>query len=237
MMLLLKLFLAHCLGDFIFQPQSWVKEKEEKKWNSPLFYFHLITHGVIVIILLADPSCWALALVLMLVHGIIDLIKLQFQSETSRANWFFIDQTLHLLSLCVLWYFFSPQPIQLDLIQSTNVWVYAASLVFLTQVSSMLIQMMMLKWSSALNDESDDSLTNAGKWIGILERLFVFTFVVTENWEAIGFLLAAKSVFRFGDLKESKDRKLTEYILIGTLLSFGIALATGMLTRELLKTL
>ena len=89
-MLLLKLFLAHCLGDFIFQPQSWVKEKEEKKWNSPLFYFHLITHGVIVIILLADPSCWALALVLMLVHGIIDLIKLQFQSETSRANWFFI---------------------------------------------------------------------------------------------------------------------------------------------------
>ena len=173
----------------------------------------------------------------MLVHGIIDLIKLQFQSETSRANWFFIDQTLHLLSLCVLWYFFSPQPIQLDLIQSTNVWVYAASLVFLTQVSSMLIQMMMLKWSSALNDESDDSLTNAGKWIGILERLFVFTFVVTENWEAIGFLLAAKSVFRFGDLKESKDRKLTEYILIGTLLSFGIALATGMLTRELLKTL
>ena len=101
----------------------------------------------------------------------------------------------------------------------------------------MLIQMMMLKWSSALNDESDDSLTNAGKWIGILERLFVFTFVVTENWEAIGFLLAAKSVFRFGDLKESKDRKLTEYILIGTLLSFGIALATGMLTRELLKTL
>jgi len=58
-------------------------------------------------------------------------------------------------------------------------------------------------------------------------------FVITGNWEGIGFLLAAKSVFRFGDLKESKDRKLTEYILIGTLLSFGIAIATGMLALKL----
>jgi hypothetical protein len=36
--------------------------------------------------------------------------------------------------------------------------------------------------------------------------------------------LAAKSIFRFGDLKESKDVKLTEYILIGTLLSFGLGI-------------
>jgi hypothetical protein len=58
----------------------------------------------------------------------------------------------------------------------------------------------------------------------------VFTFVLTNHWEAIGFLIAAKSIFRFGDLKDAKDLKLTEYVLIGTLLSFGIAIATGMLT-------
>ena len=48
-----------------------------------------------------------------------------------------------------------------------------------------------------------------------------------NHWEAVGFLITAKSVFRFGDLKESKHRKLTEYILIGTLISFGIAIITG----------
>jgi hypothetical protein len=47
--------------------------------------------------------------------------------------------------------------------------------------------------------------------------------------------LAAKSIFRFGDLKESKDRKLTEYVLIGTLLSFGIAIAVGMITLKLIE--
>jgi hypothetical protein len=50
-------------------------------------------------------------------------------------------------------------------------------------------------------------------------------------FDAIGFLLAAKSIFRFGDLKEAKDRKLTEYVLIGTLLSFGIALLIGLLVK------
>jgi hypothetical protein len=91
----------------------------------------------------------------------------------------------------------------------------------------------MTSWSVALHDSNEASLNNAGKYIGMLERIFVFTFVVTGNWEGIGFLLAAKSVFRFGDLKESKDRKLTEYILIGTLLSFGIAIAAGMLVLKL----
>ena len=93
----------------------------------------------------------------------------------------------------------------------------------------------MSSWSQAINDSNDDSLNNAGKYIGILERLFVFVFVITSNWGGIGFLLAAKSIFRFGDLKESKDRKLTEYILIGTLLSFGIAMAIGMLVLKLIE--
>jgi hypothetical protein len=45
--------------------------------------------------------------------------------------------------------------------------------------------------------------------------------------EGIGYLLAAKSIFRFGDLTNSKEKKLTEYILIGTFLSFAIAVLIG----------
>lgn len=59
------------------------------------------------------------------------------------------------------------------------------------------------------------------------KRLFIFSFIILDYWEGIGFLLAAKSVFRFGDLSNAKDRNLTEYILIGTLLSFGIAIVTA----------
>jgi len=73
------------------------------------------------------------------------------------------------------------------------------------------------------------SLPNAGKYISIIERLFVLIFIVIGRWEVIGLLIAAKSVFRFNDLKERNNRKLTEYILIGTLVSFGMAILAGLL--------
>jgi hypothetical protein len=131
--------------------------------------------------------------------------------------------------------FFKPKINLNALVEDTEIWIYAAAILFITVVSGIVMMVLMSTWSKALNDSNEESLNNAGKYIGMLERIFVFTFVVTENWEGIGFLLAAKSVFRFGDLKESKDRKLTEYILIGTLLSFGIAIAVGMLVLKLIE--
>jgi len=46
-----------------------------------------------------------------------------------------------------------------------------------------------------------------------------------------------KSLFRFGEIKDPANRKEAEYILIGTLLSFGFALAVGMVVKTLIKTL
>ena len=92
-----------------------------------------------------------------------------------------------------------------------------------------------LKWDINKLIESNESLKDAGKYIGILERILVFVFIITDHWEAVGFLITAKSVFRFGDLKESKNRKLTEYILIGTLISFGIAILIGLLYQFLIN--
>ena len=104
------------------------------------------------------------------------------------------------------------------------------------QPASVLIRKFISRWTPDTEGSGSDSLEKAGNYIGILERLFVFAFVLAGQWEAVGFLLAAKSVFRFGDLKESKDRKLTEYVLIGTLLSFGIAMLAGVIFLKLKLT-
>ena len=89
------------------------------------------------------------------------------------------------------------------------------------------------KWNISKLTKDNESLKDAGKYIGILERLLVFIFIVVGHWEAVGFLITAKSVFRFGDLTASKERKLTEYILIGTLISFGIAIVISLLFLNL----
>lgn len=105
---------------------------------------------------------------------------------------------------------------------------------FLTTPASIFIKLLLSSWTPVTEEEGNiqsDSLSSAGKYIGILERLLVFTFIVVNHWEGVGFMIAAKSVFRFSDLAQAKQRKLTEYVLIGTLLSFGIAVLAGILIK------
>tara|TARA_R100001143_G_C3361257_1_gene136195 strand:+ start:10110 stop:10826 length:717 start_codon:yes stop_codon:yes gene_type:complete len=231
MIVLIKLILAHFIGDFLLQPKSWVADKELHKASSRKLYLHVFIHGFLILLLLWDFDYWHLALFVMISHGVIDTIKIYAQKENNKGTWFLIDQGLHVVSLFMLWVLFVDPDFQwTGWVDNQGIWIYSTALLFLTVVSAMVMQSLMSAWSGSLTDNHEDSLNNAGKYIGILERLFVFIFVVTGHWEGIGFLLAAKSVFRFGDLKESKSRKLTEYILIGTLLSFGIAILTGMAT-------
>ncbi|PZV87450.1 uncharacterized protein DUF3307 [Algoriphagus aquaeductus] len=231
---LFQLILAHLLGDFLLQPTAWVMHKEKKKAKSPALYLHLLVHGVLILILLGF-GFWILAIVLTILHGLVDLTKLYFQKSATKTAWFFIDQLAHFISILGIWWLFFRPEISLE--WSPSSWIYATALLLITQVAGIAIQVGLSNWSKDLDLSQESSLKNAGKYIGILERLFVFAFVILGKWEAIGFLLAAKSVFRFGDLRKAKDRKLTEYILIGTLLSFGISIGIGILTRWLLTLL
>lgn len=231
MIILLKLILAHLIGDFVLQPIRWVRHKEKHKLGSWAFYAHISMHGVLVLIFMWDWTYWLLAVIVVLVHGFIDIVKLYAQRSKTKVYWFSIDQVLHIVSLFAIWFLWTkPQIPWVELGQNSTVWLYLVAITFLTATAGILIQVLLSKWSSQLikKEEQDASLISAGKYIGILERVLVFLFIVTDHWEAVGFLMAAKSVFRFGDLKESKDRQLTEYMLIGTLLSFGMAIVTAL---------
>ena len=190
-----------------------------------------------LIILMFWNLCYyllAMAIIITGLHGIIDIIKLYLQNNGNKVKWFFIDQFLHLTSIVIVWYFFFQPNIHFCyLTENTLFWLYITCFLFISVVTSFIIQKLLTNWSKQLSNKLENSLADAGKYIGILERFFIFIFVITNHWEAIGFLLAAKSVFRFGDLKDANDRKLTEYILIGTLLSFGLAIITGLIFLKL----
>lgn len=233
MILLFKLLLAHLLGDFLLQPDSWVKAKEARKLKSFQLYMHVFIHFLLIMILVFDMDFWKWALLIMIIHLGIDILKIYTQRNTTKRTWFFIDQLLHVLTILGIWIWSQHIYFSLPAINNQYILLLFTMVYGLTQPTSIVIRSVISKWTPSDAQEGKESLENAGKYIGILERLFVFVFVVMGKWEAIGFLLASKSVFRFGDLKESKDRKLTEYVLIGTLLSFGIAIAAGIIFLKL----
>ena len=232
-MIFIPLILAHLLGDFILQPNSWVADKEKKKGSSIYLYIHVLLHIILAFVFLWDRNLWWIALIIGVTHFLIDWAKLNFQTAKTKRTWFFIDQIAHVLVIAGLSVFYFPYFRWEDLFNATTLQLITA-FVFLTVPSSILIKTVISIWTPVTIEESKlqtDSLVNAGKYIGILERLLVFVFILVDHWEGVGFMIAAKSVFRFSDLAEAKQRKLTEYVLIGTLLSFGIAVLTGILVK------
>lgn len=228
MILFVTLFLAHLIGDFILQPNKWVADKEQNKEKSIYLYIHIALHLALILLFVAKKDFFIYGILLAFSHGIIDFTKLKFQTNKTKRIWFSIDQLLHLLMIFIIVLLYTETTIHINDI-SSKIWIFVTGIVLLTKPTSILIKNIISIWTPENKDSKDDSLQNAGNYIGILERLFVFCFITTGHFEAIGFLLAAKSIFRFGDLKEAKDRKLTEYVLIGTLLSFGIAILVGLL--------
>lgn len=237
MVFLLKILLGHILGDFVLQPDSWVKNKEKHKIKSTYLYAHIAIHFVLLLTLLQfQIAKYILPIIIITIsHYLFDVLKLYIQNKKTKRVWFFIDQFLHISMLIGIAYYLEKISISFNNFLSTKILLLLVALLGVTKVSSVIIKTIILQWKPDNNEKKDQSLAKAGNYIGILERLFVFTFIVLNQWQAIGFLLAAKSVFRFGDLTKSSERKLTEYILIGTLLSFGIAILIGIIYLKLTK--
>jgi hypothetical protein len=233
--LVLKLLIAHTIGDFVFQPNKWVEDKKQKKHKSIYLYLHLAVHTLALVIALKfEWKYWSAIIAIIASHYIIDLIKLNISKKINSQLLFALDQIAHLTILGIVVYIYEPYQININQFYSIKSLILILALISIISVSSIVMKLIMSKWDLE-EDDSKDSLEQAGKHIGVLERLFVFGFIILSQWQAIGLLIAAKSVFRFGDLSKAKDRKLTEYILIGTLLSFGLAITIGLTYNYAIK--
>jgi len=230
--LAIKLLLAHILGDFVLQPDNWIEGKQKDKLRSKYMYYHIGVHLLMIFFVLKfDFKYWLAILIITITHFLIDLIKVYLLNKKNTGYLFIIDQIAHIAVLWGIVDYYEDFSLNIDIF-SPNILLMIVALTTVTKVSSVVIKMIISRWDLG-KQVPDSSLKNAGAIIGVLERLFVFAFVITNHWEGIGFLLAAKSVFRFGDLSKADDRKLTEYILTGTLLSFGLAILIGILYSKI----
>lgn len=237
MVTLFQWIFAHLLGDFILQTKAMVRHKQRLKSRSWMLYLHCAIHGVLVYLFAPSWNMWIVPLLVMLTHYIIDLWKL---SKPDKVVYFITDQLLHILILLVLWSLFvAPQnwlpKNWLILMRSQRAWAIASGYLLVTFPLSLLLAGATLRWRREAEENgmrSSISLNEAGKWIGIFERLLVFTFVITGHFEGIGFLIAAKSILRFNDIKGHDARKEAEYILIGTLMSFSLSIILGLIVKS-----
>ncbi len=243
LLFILKILLAHLAGDFVFQSRKWVEDRNKSGYKSKYLYFHIAIHFLLLIVLFVSELQEVFGYILLIVvsHFLIDLSKIYLEqtSRFSSLGLFITDQLLHLAVLAGVVKLHFSEVSFLSVIAFEKLLLYAIALLLITSVSSVALKLFFQKWSESFKKKTqkNKSLKNAGNIIGITERLLVVLFINIDFFEGIGYLLAAKSIFRFGDLTNAKDRKLTEYILTGTLISFTIAIIIGLGLRYALMSL
>lgn len=222
------LLFAHVLADFVLQ-NRWMAENKRR---APV----LMLHGAIVLATaqaaLGRVEAWEV-LALAAAHVAIDALKARLWGDRLAA--LLADQGAHLAAIAALaalrpdlwaggaWAGTLPLPLLMAL---------AAGAILATRAGGFAVGYLMRPWGDV---DLPKGLTNGGKLIGLLERGLIFLLVMVGEPAGIGFLIAAKSVLRFETT--SKDQRAGEYVIIGTLASFGWALMLAYATRGLMATL
>jgi hypothetical protein len=166
-LLILKLILAHLIGDFFLQPQKWVKDKEKKKLKSIWLYAHVAIHIALMFLIVWDLSDTVLILSIGILHLIIDGLKLILQRKKTKRLYFFIDQFFHLAIIFALVPILTEATIEINLTLNTSLILLTICIAFLTMPTSIIMKTIFSKWNISKLTTEKESLKDAGKYTGI----------------------------------------------------------------------
>lgn len=262
--LLVPLLTAHLLADFVFQTDRMAAGKD--RWGALLGHVTVvaITSWALIGQMAAVPLIVLVSLLHLLIDMAKTAVERLtstgrgaeasgltsgFWPRNGRPTLFLGDQALHVVSLVAAVQVTAGVPFLSVPPPDAGIWAAAfgpSYLRFLVLVSGWVVAttgagyffaQFLERFETQLEADQRGGLSKGGYWIGVTERSLIYLFILVGEPTGIGFLAAAKSVFRIGELREAKDRKLAEYILIGTLLSFAAAMVVGLATRAALGAL
>lgn len=254
--LLICLVASHLAGDFIFQ-----SDKDASNKLRPLILLkHSFIVALLSYVLCGVWTQWRIPLVIFCTHPVIDWIKEKAVKREGVSNkWsvyaFLMDQAAHLFIIIILAVTITPvSPVAAASANAMSIfWVDLFGKGFLkllivfsgailaVKAGGILIGMAVKPFLDEIKNHENNvdmetktrsrGLKNGGKVIGQLERSLIFLFILMGQLAGIGFLIAAKSVFRFGEVKDPRHRMEAEYIIIGTLMSFGYGMLIAYATK------
>lgn len=222
------LLFAHVLADFVLQTGAMVRHKR----HIGVF----LLHGVLVLATAQATTGQFAApelLVLAAAHLGIDAIKTY--GGFDRIGGFLADQAAHVATILAL-SLYAPTLWQSG-IYSDHDWLLplmalVTGVIITIPAGQYAVGLLMRPHGARVRN---NGLRDGGRLIGMLERGLIFLLILLGQPLGVGFLVGAKSILRFGTA--TRDQRTAEYVIIGTLASFGWAIAASYATLALLSLL
>ena len=236
------LLTAHFLADFILQTDEDVKRKQSIR----VFGKHIVLVTLLSFMLVGSWSNLFIPLVIMISHAVIDLLKRTIKKDSLAI--FMIDQVIHYLIILGLSVFIQEKLTEdVNNLFWFNLWgsIYVKTLaiiiavILVTKFSGIIISYIIRPFQTKIfkgeNNNTDEIKT--GRIIGYLERIIILVLFLADLPAVVGFLITAKSILRYAEIKNEKDKVMVEYVLIGTLLSFTIGISIAFITTKVISFL
>ena len=227
---------AHLIADFVLQPGWLIRRKSQLRF----LLLHVLVVTMLTALLLGSLNPFLLGAIAV-THALADYVKTMKFRDTLIP--FVADQLFHFAVIAAaaiafpaafgdgVWRVLTPDQTDFYISALTVI----AGFILAAPAGAYLIEKGMAPLTAARRKETLsgrdtlEGLQNGGFLIGCLERTIIYILVVSGQAIGVGFLIAAKSLLRFGDIANSQHREIVEYIIIGTFASFGWSLLVATL--------
>ncbi len=238
MLVMLRLLLAHMLGDFVTQPLVLVSMKR-KGWRGIIIHSAIVTAFTAALAWGQFPHWWAWTLLLGLSHAFIEHFRTFYVKDGSRGGLyhFLLDQAAHLgvivfiAAVSVHW-----RPAELaSLFNGTasvesRLIVYLIALIFLVWSAPILEAETVATLIGCNNNVGGNSVRvrPIDRLLGALERLAAVSLVLAGCF----YLAPASFLLRFYVQRgQWRDQPSRNRLIIKMATSFLLAMATGLVLR------
>lgn len=226
--LAIALLAAHVLADFVFQTERGVEEKKQV-W---VLGAHCLVVAILSYVLSGLWSAWPILVVVFFTHFGMDLIKRHHLSPTLHS--FIIDHVVHLAvigALTVTVPYMTESTSSAFWYDAVSVHFYRwllglAGFTVATYAGAVLVGLAVKPFQ-----RQTECAAGLGGTRGSSDGRSSLLEGFPQGGKTIGFLIAAKSILRFGEVGRGAPRKDIEYIVMGTLMSLFVAVVVFYLTR------
>lgn len=162
-LILIKLLVAHIIGDFFLQTDTICEGKNSKGFRRLIYLaIHSGINSALAYLLVGMWECWLILVVVFVTHYIIDYVK---SCVNSKDTWvFIIDQLAHVTVIVLLWAWITDTQLCLsgDWLSDYRIWVVAVCYLLALKPSSILLGTFIAKWTPKENEKTAFQMLDHG---------------------------------------------------------------------------